>query len=445
MSLDELRPGRLSFFSPRGYQRNSCGYCGNERGSISYYAASNVVRVEEYEELIKRGWRRSGMLYYKQNLQRSCCPHYTVRLDPTAFKPSKDQRRAVNRWTKFVLGPEYIRNAARLCPKTREEKKRYKSTFDLCERIHEAEYSNVKRPKDPKTKKPIEPAHRFEVNIESDSPSLTKYEVFLKYQTTVHKDPPSRWKQADYRRFLCSGISKRTVKEGSKEKKLGSYHQVYRLDGKVIAVAVLDLLPNSVSSVYVYYDPEYEQFEFGKLTALREIALALETPYEYYYMGFYIHSCQKMRYKANFRPQYLLDPESLTWDPLDDNLRAKLDKRRYVSLSRDRRLEAEGTDPNTVEDELFQPGEEEISLFDVHMPGVLTLEELRAQVDLDHWRMLVQGELVELGDLVGWERSYIKDPQSIKGIAAELAAVLGPKVVKTSVMVLFFTDNPVPE
>lgn len=25
---------------------------------ISYYAASNVVRVEEYEELINRGWRR---------------------------------------------------------------------------------------------------------------------------------------------------------------------------------------------------------------------------------------------------------------------------------------------------------------------------------------------------------------------------------------------------
>lgn len=25
---------------------------------ISYYAASNAVRVEEYEELINRGWRR---------------------------------------------------------------------------------------------------------------------------------------------------------------------------------------------------------------------------------------------------------------------------------------------------------------------------------------------------------------------------------------------------
>lgn len=42
------------------------------------------------------------------------------RLEATSFKPRKDQRKAVNRWTKFVLGPSYIRNAARLCPKTRE-------------------------------------------------------------------------------------------------------------------------------------------------------------------------------------------------------------------------------------------------------------------------------------------------------------------------------------
>lgn len=33
------------------------------------------------------------------------------------------------------------------------------------------------------------------------------------------------------------------------------------------------------------YDPEYEQWEFGKLSALREIAFSLENHYPYYYMG----------------------------------------------------------------------------------------------------------------------------------------------------------------
>lgn len=54
------------------------------------------------------------------------------------------------------------------------EKKYRKNTFDLKQRVHEAEYNQLKRPIDPKTKMPIEPAHKFEVNIESDSFSLTK-------------------------------------------------------------------------------------------------------------------------------------------------------------------------------------------------------------------------------------------------------------------------------
>jgi hypothetical protein len=33
------------------------------------------------------------------------------------------------------------------------------------------------------------------------------------------------------------------------------------------------------------YDPEFEQWEFGKLSAMREIAFAIEAQYQYYYMG----------------------------------------------------------------------------------------------------------------------------------------------------------------
>lgn len=277
---------KLSLFRPLGYQRNACGYCKtSQNGSAAYYTSSVSVRPEHYEDLVNRGWRRSGTLYYRQNLQRSCCPHYTLRLEAASFKPSKDQRQAVNRWNRYVLGPEYIWNAARLCPKTREEKRHRKQHFDLITAIHETEYCNVKRPVDPKTKRPIEPAHRFEVTIESDSISQRKYEVFLKYQMAVHRDEKERWKRADFKRFLCSGLKQNIVKEGSRERKLGSWHQCYRLDGRLIAVAVLDLMPNGVSSVYLYYDPEFGDWEFGKLGALREISFAVEGAYQYYYMG----------------------------------------------------------------------------------------------------------------------------------------------------------------
>lgn len=97
------------------------------------------MRPQHYEDLIQRGWRRyvlgsslivplaelmrafsSGTLYYKQNLRRSCCPHYTLRLEAEAFRPRRDQRKAINRWNHFILGPDYIRKAARLCPRSRE-------------------------------------------------------------------------------------------------------------------------------------------------------------------------------------------------------------------------------------------------------------------------------------------------------------------------------------
>jgi arginyl-tRNA---protein transferase len=207
--------------------------------------------VEHYQALIDRGWRRSGHTYYKPDLTRSCCPHYTIRLDAGMFKASKSQRQALNRWNRYVLGAEYISKVGKLCPRSREEKQRRKSAFDLECSVHASEYAKLERPVDPKTKKRIEPAHKFEISLESDSPSEEKRKVFLPYQTTIHKDPESRWKDKAFDRFLCSGLDRKIIKSKGVTRKLGSYHQCYRLDGLLIAVAVLDLLPHGVSSVYL--------------------------------------------------------------------------------------------------------------------------------------------------------------------------------------------------
>jgi arginine-tRNA-protein transferase len=48
------------------------------------------------------------------------------------------------------------------------------------------------------------------------------------------------------------------------------------LDGKLIAVAVLDILPGAVSSVYFMWDPDWAGMGLGKISALREIALVQE-------------------------------------------------------------------------------------------------------------------------------------------------------------------------
>ncbi|GAA6101580.1 arginyl-tRNA--protein transferase 1 isoform X1 [Tachysurus ichikawai] len=91
----------------------------------------------------------------------------------------------------------------------------------------------------------------------------------------------------------------------------GSFHQQYWLDGRIVAVGVIDILPNCVSSVYLYYHPDFAFLSLGSYSALREIAftrhLQKQSPkLSYYYLGFYIHSCPKMRYKCHSKGCFLL-------------------------------------------------------------------------------------------------------------------------------------------
>lgn len=102
----------------------------------------------------------------------------------------------------------------------------------------------------------------------------------------------------------------------------GGFHHHYLLDGRLIAVGVVDILPSCLSSVYLFYLPEYDFLNLGTVTAVKEIEWMQRrlTPnhpqLKYYYMGYYIHSCAKMRYKAKFAPSDLLCPVRCTWHPL---------------------------------------------------------------------------------------------------------------------------------
>jgi arginine-tRNA-protein transferase len=70
----------------------------------------------------------------------------------------------------------------------------------------------------------------------------------------------------------------------------GLYHQHYRVGGEfLIAVGVIDVLPNGLSSVYLFYHPSfsYELVALGKYAILKEIEFArdvLKVPY--YYLGY---------------------------------------------------------------------------------------------------------------------------------------------------------------
>ena len=162
-------------------------------------------------------------------------------------------------------------------------------------------------------------------------------------------------------------------------------------------MGVLDLLPHAVSGVYFIYHSDYEKWSFGKLSALREASLAAEKGYEYYYMGFYIHNCVKMRYKGDYKPQFILDPMSYLWHPLDGEFRSLLETKKFVSLacepesvdSLDTPVRAENDDFHGPDGQIWKyerpadAARSEESLLSIRMPGVPTPEELIDQVDLD--------------------------------------------------------------
>lgn len=49
----------------------------------------------------------------------------------------------------------------------------------------------------------------------------------------------------------------------------GSFHQQYWIDDRLIGVGVIDILPKSLSSVYFFYDPEFEFLSLGTYASLR--------------------------------------------------------------------------------------------------------------------------------------------------------------------------------
>lgn len=126
--------------------------------------------------------------------------------------------------------------------------------------------------------------------------------------------------------FLCESslVSYEEFKaEHNFPTKCGTYHLIHRIDSKIFAVSVLDLTPSVLSSVYLFYNPSFSFLNPGTLCAILEIEYMnkLKSLYmptlNYYYMGFFIHNCQKSVYKGEFHPSELLCPLTYTWVDLD--------------------------------------------------------------------------------------------------------------------------------
>lgn len=182
---------------------------------------------------------------------------------------------------------------------------------------------------------------KLEIRIKQSSFDPEEFALYRKYQIKVHDDKPEKVTESSYKRFLVDTplvfVPPQSNQRDVPPCGFGSFHQQYVIDGKLVAVGVVDILPKCLSSKYLFWDPDLAYLSLGKYSALQEINWVKEAELhcaslQYYYLGYYIHSCSKMRYKAAYHPSELLCPLRYVWVPFE-KARPLLDQRPYVVLS----------------------------------------------------------------------------------------------------------------
>ncbi|XP_076911937.1 arginyl-tRNA--protein transferase 2-like [Bidens hawaiensis] len=447
-----------------GRRRSSCGYCkSGPNSSITHGLWAHSLTVHDYQALLDRGWRRSGCFLYKPEMEKTCCPSYTIRLKASDFVPSREQVRVSKRMQRFLDGSLNIKNSDEqketssassaqkdglqsnnidqmidflsdqinsailtcieqggfqfsseiqfpkasvksVAPNKRklqaEESQDLVYTSNISFQIAAAlkrAQKNVGTGKDPKSlaetianrltnsssaislfvkacnghinfysaesqtlpdasvEKPAvskasssnDTSEKFpvkrqnlEIRLKRSTFDPEEYELYRKYQIKVHNDTPDHVTESSYKRFLIDSplIYVQSKGDGSVPScGFGSFHQQYLINGKLVAVGVVDILPKCLSSKYLFWDPDLAFLSLGKYSALQEINWVNESQthcrsLQYYYLGYYIHSCNKMRYKAAYRPSELLCPLRYEWVSFDIAKRL-LDRKPYVVLS----------------------------------------------------------------------------------------------------------------
>lgn len=82
-------------------------------------------------------------------------------------------------------------------------------------------------------------------------------------------------------------------------------HSVFyeiRQNHRLLGVAVTDILPDGLSAVYTFFDPDEKRRALGVHAVLWQIESARAQRLPWLYLGYWIKECQKMAYKGQYHP-----------------------------------------------------------------------------------------------------------------------------------------------
>ncbi|MCU0703661.1 MAG: arginyltransferase [Fimbriiglobus sp.] len=89
----------------------------------------------------------------------------------------------------------------------------------------------------------------------------------------------------------------------------------YSLGGKLVGVGYVDAVPDGLSMIYFYYDPDVREFSPGTWNVLCGIAEAQRRGLPWVYLGYFVDGCRSLEYKARFTPNEVYDWATDRWMP----------------------------------------------------------------------------------------------------------------------------------
>ena len=123
------------------------------------------------------------------------------------------------------------------------------------------------------------------------------FELYQRYLNSRHTDGSmANPSEADFKQFLYCDWSDTRFLE-------------FRLNKRLVAVAVTDMVSDGLSAVYSFFEPEMENRSLGTYCILKQIDYAKELGLSYVYLGYWIEDHEKMHYKSNFKPLQLYSDE----------------------------------------------------------------------------------------------------------------------------------------
>lgn len=145
-------------------------------------------------------------------------------------------------------------------------------------------------------------------------PSITAEHLELFYRYHAYKHKTRNWDspKIDPKNYQASFVSG----HGN-----FGYEVLYFEGEKLIAVDLIDILEDGISSLYCYYDPHSPKLSLGKYSLLEQILLAKRLGLKWIYLGYYVKGCQSLEYKASYAPSRILqgrpeENEMAVWEQL---------------------------------------------------------------------------------------------------------------------------------